>query len=62
MTGEWHLWVAQMKQKFREFRDLYLKHIPHTVFSVDGAEIKWDLWNESFLDYYTEVIISIDNR
>lgn len=62
ITGEWHLWDPQMKQKFREFRDLYLKHIPHTVFSIDGVDIKWDLWNESFLDYYNEVIISIDNR
>jgi len=29
---------------------------------VDGVDIKWDLWNEHFLDYYCEVIIYIDNR
>jgi hypothetical protein len=29
---------------------------------VDGVDIKWDLWNEHFIEYYTEVIIYIDNR
>jgi hypothetical protein len=62
ISGEWHLWDPEMKQKFRNFRDLYLRHIPHTVYSVDGVDIKWDLWNENFIDYYTEVIITIDNR
>jgi cytochrome c peroxidase len=32
------------------------------VFSVDGVNIKWDLWNEHFLEYYYQVLIYIDNR
>jgi len=29
---------------------------------VDGIDITWDLWNEHFIEYYTEIIIHIDNR
>jgi autotransporter strand-loop-strand O-heptosyltransferase len=49
--------------KFRWFRDNILpKFDNYQVFSVDGVDIKWDLWNEHFLDWYCEVIIYIDNR
>jgi autotransporter strand-loop-strand O-heptosyltransferase len=49
--------------KFRWFRDNILPNFDnYKVFSVDGVDIKWDLWNEHFLDYYCEVIIYIDNR
>jgi FkbM family methyltransferase len=62
ITGEWHL-GANLKESFRKFRDEYLaKHENFEVYSVDGVNIKWDLFNEHFLDYYTEVIIHIDNR
>lgn len=62
-VGEWHLGTQDLKVKFREFRDVFLRLFPnHHVFSVDGIDIKWDLWNEHFLEYYTEVIIHIDNR
>ncbi len=62
-TGEWHLHTPHYKDKFREFRDVFLRIFPnHHIFSVDGIDIKWDLWNEHFLEYYTEVIIHIDNR
>ena len=51
------------KCKFRWFRDNILpKFNNYQVFSVDGVDIKWDLWNDHFLDYYCEVIIYIDNR
>jgi len=51
------------KCKFRWFRDNILpKFNYYQVFSVDGVDIKWDLWNDHFLDYYCEVIIYIDNR
>ena len=66
IAGEWHLnenYYEGSKKKFRKFRDNYLKNFPnHQVFSVDGVDIKWDLWNEHFLDYYNEIIIYIDNR
>jgi autotransporter strand-loop-strand O-heptosyltransferase len=49
--------------KFRWFRDNILSNFSnYQVFSVDGVDIKWDIWNEHFLEYYCEVIIYIDNR
>jgi autotransporter strand-loop-strand O-heptosyltransferase len=65
IAGEWHLGEylnPGSKEKFRKFRDLYLKRMPnHQVYSIDGVDIKWDLWNENFLNFYTEVIVYIDN-
>jgi autotransporter strand-loop-strand O-heptosyltransferase len=66
ISGEWHLnesYYKGSKEKFRKFRDTYLKNMNnHQVFSVDGVDIKWDLWNDHFIEYYNEVIIYIDNR
>jgi hypothetical protein len=51
------------RSEFREFRDVFLRVFPnHEVYSVDGLNIKWDLWNDHFIEYYNEVIIHIDNR
>ena len=63
VVGEWHLETPERKQQFRVFRDTYLRLFPNIeVYSVDGANIKWDLWNEHFLEYYYQVIVYIDNR
>jgi FkbM family methyltransferase len=63
VVGEWHLDSPQKKEQFRIFRETYLRLFPKIqVFSVDGVNIKWDLWNEHFIDYYHQVIIYIDNR
>lgn len=63
ISGEWHLHNQETKEKFRKFRDLYLKEFSnHEVFSVDGIDIKWDLWNDHFIDYYNEINLYIDNR
>ncbi len=66
IVGEWHLnpkYDKEVKNKFRRFRDLYLKKFTnYNVFSVDGVDIKWDLWNDHFIEYYSEVIIYIDNQ
>jgi FkbM family methyltransferase len=63
IAGEWHLGNYELKEKFRKFRDTYLTKFDNfNIFSVDGHPIKWDLWNEHFIEYYTEVIINIDNR
>jgi FkbM family methyltransferase len=63
IVGEWHLSNPELNQKFREFRDTYLRIFPnHQCFSVDGHSVNWDLWNEHFLEYYHHVIIYIDNR
>jgi autotransporter strand-loop-strand O-heptosyltransferase len=49
--------------KFRWFRDNILQMFENfEVYSIDGVNIKWDLWNEHFIEYYNEVIIYIDNR
>jgi len=63
IVGEWHLENPERKQQFRVFRDTYLRLFPKShVYSVDGVDIKWDLWNEHFLEYYKQVILYIDNR
>jgi FkbM family methyltransferase len=62
-VGEWHLSTPELKQQFRVFRDVFLRLFPnHEVFSIDGWDIKWDLWNEHFIEYYNEVIIYINNK
>lgn len=62
ITGEWHLNNAENKEKFRYFRDNILIKFPtYHVFSLDNVDIKWDLFNEHFIEYYSEVIIYIDN-
>jgi autotransporter strand-loop-strand O-heptosyltransferase len=49
--------------KFRWFRDNILQMFENfEVYSIDGVNIKWDLWNEHFIEYYNKVIIYIDNR
>jgi FkbM family methyltransferase len=63
ITGEFHLGTQDLKDKFKTFRDTFLVNFNNFyVFSIDGFDIKWDLFNQHFLDYYTEVIIYIDNR
>jgi FkbM family methyltransferase len=63
IVGEFHLSTPELKQQFREFRDVYLKLFPnHQIHAVCGADVKWDLWNDHFIEYYNEIIIYIDNR
>lgn len=64
IVGEWHLSKKHPEHKveFRYFRDKYLNQFPNfEVYSVDGVNIKWDLWNDHFIEYYQEVIIHINN-
>jgi FkbM family methyltransferase len=63
VVGEWHLDSPQKKEQFRIFRETYLRLFPNIqVFSVDGVDIKWELWRDHFIDYYLQIIIYIDNR
>jgi FkbM family methyltransferase len=63
ISGEWHLRTPELKNKFRVFRDTYLRLFPnHQILSFNGVDIKWDLWNDHFIEYYKEVMIYIDNR
>ena len=49
--------------KFRWFRDNILNMFENfEVYSLDGVNIKWDLYNEHFIEYYNEVIFYFDNR
>ena len=60
---EVHLNTPILKSHFRNFRDNYLSEFSNfKVRSIDGVDIKWDLWNEHFIDYYKEVYFYIDNR
>ena len=69
IAGEFHLDGAEFdnsrrdKNFFRYFRDNILVQFKnYDVYSYDYIDIKWDLFNEHFLDYYAEVYIYIDNR
>jgi FkbM family methyltransferase len=63
ISGEFHLGHPELKAKFREFRDVYLRVFKNfEIFSYDMVDIKWDLWNEHFIEYYSEIIVYIDNR
>lgn len=63
ISGEWHLKTAEEKINFRNFRDNILNRFPHfQVNSIDGIDIKWDLWNEHFIEYYNQIHLFIDNR
>ena len=62
IVGEWHL--KDNKEEFRIFRDTYLRLFPKVkLYSADMFEISNEyLFTEDFLNYYTEVIVYIDNR
>lgn len=57
---EIHLNSPILKEKFRNFRDNILPHFDNFhVRSIDGVDIKWDLYNEHFIQYYKEVYFYI---
>jgi len=63
IAGEFHLSSPKLKEKFRQFRDTYLKIFSNfKVEAVCGTDIKWSLWNDDFIERYNEVIIYIDNN
>jgi FkbM family methyltransferase len=63
IAGEFHLNTPELKQKFRHFRDTYLRDMPtHRVLSLDYVDIKPNLWCDWFLEYYSAVNVYIDNR
>lgn len=60
---EFHLHGPIGKAQFRTFRDKVLPQFKKVIVrSVDDANIEWDLWNDHFIEYYSEVLIYIDNR
>ena len=61
---EFHLWKnTEFNFRFRNFRDNILPNFQnYDVISLDGVDIKWDLFNEHFLEYYKEVIFYFKNE
>jgi len=63
IAGEWHLTTPEQKQKFRHFRDTYLRDFPnHEVYSIDYVDIKWSVWDDWFIEHYALINLYIDNR
>jgi FkbM family methyltransferase len=63
IAGEFHLTNNELKSKFKLFRDTYLtQFVDIKVISMDGVDIKWDLFNDHFIEYYAEVLIYINNK
>jgi FkbM family methyltransferase len=69
MVGEFHLANTVSENQFKSFCENVLPQFSkYKVTSIDEIDIGWGLYdtdgkvNQSFLDYYTEVIIHIDNR
>ena len=63
IAGEFHLSNDYLANKFIEFRDSYLKEFNnYQVYSWDGIDIKWNLWDDNFVKNFNEINIYIDNR
>ena len=63
VAGEFHLNTPELKNKFRKFRDTYLRQLTtHRVLSLDYVDIKHDLWCDWFIEYYSAINLYIDNR
>ena len=63
IAGEFHLHTPELKQRFRHFRDTYLRDMPtHRVLSIDYVDIRPNLWCDWFIDHYSAINVYIDNR
>jgi len=63
IVGEWHLSDEKLRDKFIHFRDSYLKFFKnYEVIAMNDIDIKWDLFNEHFTQYYGQVMIYINNQ
>ena len=63
IVGEWHLDSPETKEKFKIFRDVYLRIFQnYQVYSVDNIDIKWSLWSDNFIDYCRQIIMYIQYR
>jgi FkbM family methyltransferase len=63
IAGEFHLNTPELKQKFRRFRDTYLRQMTsHRIESLDYVDIKPNLWSDWFIEFYSAINVWIDNR
>lgn len=61
VAGEWHLSNQVFKDKFRKFRDTYLKRFDFKIYSCDEVDITDTVWDEWFIEYYKTISLYIDN-
>ena len=63
VSGEFHLNTPELKARFRQFRDTYLRQMPtHRILSMDYVDIKPNLWCDWFIEHYSAINVYIDNR
>lgn len=63
IAGEFHTAIPAQRQKWLEFRDRYLRHFDNfQILSIDYVDIKWDIWNDHFLEHYSAFMVFVDNR
>lgn len=63
ITGEWHLSDPELKEKFRKFRDNYLKPLGnYKIDAINGVDITHEVLEDWFIDYYGIITVYIDNR
>ena len=61
IVGEWHVGKELEQIEFKYFRDKFLPQFKNfEIYSIDNHSIKWDLYNDHFLEHYTQVIIHIE--
>ena len=59
---EVHLTTPALKEKFRKFRDTYLKELTDfQVLSIDYVDIKWAVWSDWFIDRHIAIMLYINN-
>lgn len=60
---EFHLNTTDLKLKFNRFKSRILPRIKeYKIYSVDGKDIKWQLFTNYFTEHYQSVNFYIDNR
>lgn len=63
IAGEWHLGQHWMKEKFKVFRDVYLRVFPKfKIYTLNNIDITDGVWSDDFVHNFTEITIYIDNR
>lgn len=64
-TVEQETFVDKIYEKFVtvEVREVYLRILPNfKIFSFNGVDITWSIWNDNFIPYYNEIMIYINNK
>lgn len=60
---EIHLATPAQKEKFRRFRDTYLREFTNFhALSIDYVDIKWSVFDDWFVDHYSAFMLYIDNQ